>query len=137
MKVKQIKQRGEPVWLVDGKINGKRQRMFFDTKPQAERWLKAEQQDTTSQNWWLNLSNGDRVDMMNAFERSRDIGFTLLSAVDFFAVEGRGKKFLKKMTLAEALGSTGNDRRLKNQAVIPKASGFLNNAGRCRPSGAG
>ena len=91
--------------LVDGKINGKRQRMFFDTKPQAERWLKAEQQDTTSQNWWLNLSNGDRVDMMNAFERSRDIGFTLLSAVDFFAVEGRGKKFLKKMTLAEALAA--------------------------------
>ena len=125
MKVKQIKQRGEPVWLVDGKVNGKRQRMFFDTKPQAERWLKAEQQDTTSQNWWLNLSNGDRVDMMNAFERSRDIGFTLLSAVDFFAVEGRGKKFLKKMTLVEALGSTGKDRRLKNQAAIPKASGFL------------
>ena len=125
MKVKQIKQRGEPVWLVDGKVNGKRQRMFFDTKPQAERWLKAEQQDTTSQNWWLNLSNGDRVGMMNAFERSRDIGFTLLSAVDFFAVEGRGKKFLKKMTLAEALGSTGKDRRLKNQAAIPKASGFL------------
>ena len=55
MKVKQIKQRGEPVWLVDGKVNGKRQRMFFDTKPQAERWLKAEQQDTTCQQWWLNL----------------------------------------------------------------------------------
>jgi len=41
MKVKQIKQRGEPVWLVDGKIDGKRKRMFFGTKPQAERWLKA------------------------------------------------------------------------------------------------
>ena len=105
MKVKQIKQRGELVWLVDGKINGKRQRMFFDTKPQAERWLKAEQQDTTCQNWWLNLSNAARVDMMNAFGRSRDIGFTLLSVVDFFAVEGRGKKFLKKMTLAEALAA--------------------------------
>ena len=32
MKVKQIKQRGEPVWLVDGKIDGKRKRMFFGTK---------------------------------------------------------------------------------------------------------
>ena len=48
MKVKQIKQRGEPVWLVDGRVNGKRQRMFFDTKPQAERWLKAESKDTTA-----------------------------------------------------------------------------------------
>jgi hypothetical protein len=99
--------------------------MFFDTKPQAERWLKAEQQDTTCQNWWLNLSNGDRADMMNAFERSRDIGFTLLSAVDHFAIEGSGKKFLKKMTLSEALGNTGRDRRRKSQAVVPKASGFL------------
>jgi hypothetical protein len=34
--------------------------------------------------WWLNLSNGDRADMMDAFERSRDIGFTLRSAVDYF-----------------------------------------------------
>ena len=87
--------------------------MFFDTKPQAERWLKAEQQDTTSQNWWLNLSNGDRVDMMNAFERSRDIGFTLRSAVDYFETQGRGKKFLKKCTLGEAVGYAYVDERVK------------------------
>ena len=125
MKVKEITKRGEVRYLVDGKVNGTRQRMFFDTKPQAERWLKAEQQDTTCQNWCLNLSNGDRADMMNAFERSRDIGFTLLSAVDHFAIEGSGKKFLKKMTLSEALGNTGRDRRRKSQAVVLKASGFL------------
>ena len=88
MKVKQIKQRGEPVWLGDGKINGKRQRMFFDTKPQAERWLKAEQKDATALQWWLGLTNGDRIDMMNAFERFRSVGFILLSAVDHFAGEG-------------------------------------------------
>ncbi len=125
MKVKQIKQRGEPVWLVDGKINGKRQRMFFDTKPQAERWLKAEQQDTTCQNWWLNLSNGDRADMMDAFERSRDIGFTLRSAVDYFETQGRGKKFLKKCTLGDAVGTIGPDKRNKNWEQQPKATGFL------------
>ena len=94
-------------------------------KPQAESWIKAEQQDTTCQQWWLELSNAERVDMMNAFARSRDDGFTLLSAVDHFAVEGRGKKFLKKMTLEQALGNTGRDRRRKSQAVVPKASGFL------------
>jgi len=125
MKVKKHTVRGEQVWLVDGTVGGKRKRMYFDTKPQAEAWLKAEQQDTTAQNWWLNLSNGDRVDMMNAFARSRNEGFTLLSAVDHFAVEGRGKVFLKKMTLEEALGSTGRDRRLKSQATVPIASGFL------------
>ena len=125
MKVKKHTVRGEQVWLVDGTVGGKRKRMYFDTKSQAQAWLKAEQQDTTAQNWWLNLSNGDRVDMMNAFARSRNEGFTLLSAVDHFAVEGRGKVFLKKMTLEEALGSTGRDRRLKSQATVPIASGFL------------
>jgi hypothetical protein len=48
MKVKEITKRGEVRYLVDGKVKGTRQRMFFDTKPQAERWLKAEQQDTTA-----------------------------------------------------------------------------------------
>jgi len=99
MKVKEITKRGEQRWLVDGKVNGTRQRMFFDTKPQAERWLKAEQKDATALQWWLGLTNGDRIDMMNAFERSRDIGFTLLSTVDHFAIEGRGRQFLKKITL--------------------------------------
>ena len=125
MKAKQVKVRNETQWCADGRINGKRKRMFFKTKPQAESWIKAEQQDTTCQQWWLELSNAERVDMMNAFARSRDDGFTLLSAVDHFAVEGRGKKFLKKMTLEQALGNTGRDRRRKAQAVVPKASGLL------------
>ena len=105
MKVKQIKQRGEPVWLVDGKVNGKRQRMFFDTKPQAK--------DVTCQQWWIGLSNSDRIDMMNAFERSRSIGFSLLSAVDHFATAGSGKNFLKKCTLGEAVGYAYVDERVK------------------------
>jgi len=111
MKVKQITKRGEPVWLVDGTINGKRKRMFFESEPKAKAWLAAEERDTTCQQWWLELSNADRVDMMNSFERSRDIGFTLLSAVDHFAIEGRGKTFLKKCTLGDALGTTGPDKR--------------------------
>ncbi len=45
MKVKQIKQRGELVWLVDGKINGKRKRMFFAPERQPERWLKTEEEE--------------------------------------------------------------------------------------------
>ena len=125
MKVKQIKQRGEPVWLVDGKIDGKRKRMFFDTKPQAERWLKAEQKDVTEQQWWLNLTNGDRADMMNAFESSRREGFSLIDAVQGHAVFGRGKTHLRKMTLAEAVGHDGVDRRRKDRENQPDPSGFL------------
>lgn len=63
--------------------------------------------------------------MMDAFERSRDIGFTLRSAVDYFDTQGRGKSFLKKCTLSDALGTTGSDKRKKNLELGPKASGFL------------
>ena len=114
IKVKEITKRGEKRWLVDGRVNGTRHRMFFNTKPQAKRWLKAESKDTTCQQWWLNLSNGDRADMMDAFERSRDIGFTLRSAVDYFETQGRGKSFLKKCTLSNPLGATGSDKQKKN-----------------------
>ena len=117
MKVKQITKRGEEVWLVDGTVNGKRKRMFFESEAKAK--------DNTCQQWWLDLSNADRVDMMNAFERSRDIGFTLLSAVDHFVVEGRGRQFLKKMTLDKAVGSLGPNLKFKDQSKQPEPSGFL------------
>ena len=125
MKVKQIKQRGEQVWLVDGRINGKRKRMFFESEAKAKRWLAAEAKDTTCQQWWLDLNNAERVDMMNAFMRSRDEGFTLLSAVDHFAVSGRGRVFLQKMTLGKAIGSLGPSLKFKDQSKQPEPSGFL------------
>ena len=37
MKVKKITKRGEQVWLVDGRINGKRKRMFFESEAKAKR----------------------------------------------------------------------------------------------------
>ena len=125
MKVKQITKRGEPVWHVDGTINGKRKRMFFESEAKAKRWMAAEAKDTTCQQWWLELSNADRVDMMNSFQRSRSAGFTLLSAVDHFVVEGRGRQFLKKMTLDKAVGSLGPNLKFKDQSKQPEPSGFF------------
>ena len=57
MKVKQITKRGKEVWLVDGTVNGKRKRMFFESEAKAKRWMAAEAKDTTCQQWWLDLSN--------------------------------------------------------------------------------
>ena len=125
MKVKKHTVRGEQVWLVDGTVGGKRKRMYFDTKSQAQAWLKAEQQDTTAQQWWLNLSNGERADMMNAFERSRSEGFSLMDAVQDHAVHGRGRTHLKKMTISEAVGCTGADNRFKDKEKQEEPSGFL------------
>ena len=63
--------------------------------------------------------------MMNAFMRSRDEGFTLLPAVDHFAVSGRGRVFLQKMTLGKAIGSLGPNLKVKDQSKQPEPSGFL------------
>ncbi len=116
---------GKRRWLVEGRINGRRKRMFFDTKAQAEAWKKAEAKDTSSTAWWLDLSNGDRVDVMAALNRAKEDGFSLLSAVEAHAVHGLGKTHLKKMTLKEAIGCAGKDRRWKNDPNERKASGFL------------
>ena len=63
---------------------------------------------------------------MNAFEWSREIGFSLLDAVQFYGVQGRGKTFLKKMTLKEAVGDLGGDKRFKDyKQGESKPSGFL------------
>ena len=72
------------------------------------------------------LSNGDRADIMNAFERSRELGFSLIDAVQFYGVRELGKTFIKKMSLNEAVGSRGRDKRLKNPSQSDaKPSGFL------------
>ena len=113
VKVKEWKTNDRSRWVVDDRQNGKRKRIQFDTKSQAETWLKAENKDTTQSAWWLDLTNGQRADIMNAFERSREMGFSLLDAVHYYGVQGRGKTFLKKMSLKEAVGSCG-DKRIKN-----------------------
>ena len=71
----------------------------------------------------LTLSN--RFDMKTAFEIAQEDGFTLLATAQNQAASGRGKTHLKKMTLAEAIGHTGVDKRFKDQSKAPPASGYL------------
>ena len=116
---------GKQRWLVEGRINGKRKRKFFETKAQADGWKRLQQKDVTSSVWWLDLSNGERVDIMAAFNRAKEDGFSLLSAVEAHGVNGRGQSFLKKCTLDEAVGTSGPDKRFKNHDNQPTASGFI------------
>ena len=129
MKVKNMMHNGQLRWIVDGRINGKRNRLQFDNEKQATTWLKAHERnagDSNQTSWWTALSNGERADIMNAFERSREMGFSLLDAVHYYGVQGRGKTFLKKMSLKEAVGELGGDKRLKNyKQGESKPSGFL------------
>jgi len=125
MKVVQQTVRGKKRWLVDGTLNGKRKRMYFNSKRDAQLWSKAESNDTSHTAWWLDLSNGERIDVIAAANRAKEDGFSLLSAVEAHGVNGRGQSFLKKCTLGEVVGTSGPDKRHKNHDKQPKASGFI------------
>ena len=113
VRVKEWKVNNQTRWVVDGRVDGKRKRLQFDTKKQAETWLKAEKKDINSSAWWSDLSHGVRADIINAFTRAKDDGFNLVSAVEHYSVRGRGKTFLKKCRLGEAIGDFSVDRRFK------------------------
>ena len=125
MKIHERVKRGKKVWTVDGKINGKRQRSNFETKRAAEAYLKTINKEPELSAWWAGLSLADRFDLKAAFDVAQEDGFTLLAAAQNQAVSGRGQTHLKKMTLAEAIGSSGVDGRLKDQSKIPPPSGYL------------
>lgn len=122
MNVVQQTVRGDKRWCVDGKLNGKRKRMYFNSKRDAQLWSKAESKDTSNTAWWLDLSNGDRVDVMAAFNRAKEDGFSLLFAVESHSVQGRGNTHLQKMNIGDAVGAAGKENRYAKE---PEPSGFL------------
>ena len=125
MKIHERVKRGKKVWTVDGRINGKRQRSNFETKRAAEAYLKTINKEPELSAWWAGLTLTDRFDLKAAFDIAKEDGFTLLAAAQNQAVSGRGKTHLKKMTLAEAIGYSGIDRRWKNDPNAKTKSGFL------------
>ncbi len=48
VRVKEWKVNNQTRWVVEGRVDGKRKRLQFDTKKQAETWLKAEKKDINS-----------------------------------------------------------------------------------------
>ena len=55
-----------------------------------------------------------------------NLRFSLADAVQFYSVRGLGKTFLKKMSLKEAVGDLGDDKRLKsNGNEKSKPTGIL------------
>jgi len=133
MEAKEWKVNGKTRWVVDGRVDGKRKRLQFDTKRNATSWLKAQQKDTTSSAWWLDLSNADRVDVMAAFNLARADGFSLLAAAQTQAVRGRGATHLKNCTLGEAVGNAYIDERPKPDSLRSRHRGRPKNE--AKPSG--
>jgi integrase len=125
MKINWEMVRGVKRWVFDGRVNGKRKRMYFDKKADAEAYLKLESQDTSSQQWWLALSHSERSEIMSAFNLSKDEGFSLMAAAQNQAKNEAGVSYLKRMTLQDAVGSMGRDKRCKTKDLDLKPSGYL------------
>jgi len=125
MKIKSVIKRGEQQYVVDGRVNGKRKRTFFKSKKNARAYLASEKTNRDSHEWWIDRSPADRIDLINAFEQSRENGFKLLDAVQRYSVKGRGETFLKKITVGEAIGTLERVFNSKRQEIDVKATGYL------------
>lgn len=128
MKVKEIKLRGQTKWVVDGRLNGERKRTYFKSARDAKAFLANEKTNQDSHQWWMDKSPADRVDLINAFEQSRDAGFKLLDAVQHYSVKGRGQTFLKKITVGEAIGTLErvfDESKRPRKEIDVKATGYL------------
>ena len=79
-KPKKWKVNGKERWVFDAKINGSRRREQFDTKEQCESFIRTLDMDTNSTAWWTDLKPADRVEIMSAFNLSKDDGLSLLAS---------------------------------------------------------
>ena len=125
MKIKHRLHNGETRYIVDGKINSKRRREQFDTKREAELFLKHQVKEPAIAAWWTSLTLGERIDIHASHNRAKEDGFSLLSAVETHSTQGRGISYLKKMTLDEAIGDLGTPKRLTKITNKRQSRGFL------------
>ena len=125
MKIKHRLHNGETRYIVNGKINGKRRREQFDTKKDTELFLKHQVKEPAIAAWWTSLTLGERVDIHASYNRAKEDGFSLLSAVETHSTLGRGISYLKKMTLDEAIGDLGKPKRLTKITNKRESRGFL------------
>jgi len=126
MKVHKRLHNGQDRWLVDGRINGKRQRQQFDKKSDAEAYAKSIEKEPAINSWWAGLSISERIDIHAAHIRAKEDGFSLLSSVESHSVQGRGKSYLKRMTLREAVGDLGRKDTKQFRVLKPRdPSGYL------------
>ena len=80
MKVHKRMHNGVERWIVDGRVNGKRQRPQFDSKKQAEAYMKSIEKEPVVSAWWSDLTPAERVDLHAAYNIAKEEGFSLVAA---------------------------------------------------------
>ena len=67
----------------------------------------------------------ERIDLHAAFKIAKEEGFSLVAAAQNQAKNEAGVSYLKRMTLQDAVGSMGRDKRCKTKDIDLKPSGYL------------
>lgn len=90
MKIAKITHHGKIRWRVNDAVAGKRQRKFFETKEEAEGFVKLRKADCRAfGNQFDSIPPAERVIIGYQLERLRKIGWTLPDAVDFLERQGK------------------------------------------------
>lgn len=103
MKITKIQNHGQVRYRVNDANgpDGKRQRKFFETREEAEQYLKDRRQDTrTFGVHFVTIPPAERAVISHELDRLKQLGWTLSAAVDF--IERHGKA-MPALTLAKVI----------------------------------
>jgi integrase len=109
---KRWKVNGKASWVIDFTENGKRTRKKFLAKTAAEDWAKDQMRirELYGQGW-INLDDKSRIAVVEGYIRSKDGGYTLSEALDFFEANRSLHTRLPKQTIHEAVDEFIADKR--------------------------
>jgi len=112
MKIKKVVNHGKTRWRVNDPsgADGKRQRKFFETKEDAERFVKEQKADRHAYGiHFTSIPPSERVTVGYQLERLRKLGWNLPAAVDFIERQGKIPPSISLGTLAaEFLAAKNN-----------------------------
>jgi integrase len=103
MKIKKIVNHGKTRWRVNDPrgTDGKRQRKFFETKEDAERFARQQKADRHAYGaYFVSIPPSERAVLAYQMERLRKLGWTLPAAVDFIERHGKMPPSIKLGTVA-------------------------------------
>jgi len=101
MKIKKVVNHGMIRWSVDDArgTNGKRQRKFFETKGEAERFARQLKADRHAYGiYFTTIPPSERATLGFQLDRLRKLGWNLPAAVDFIERHGKSPRQFRSAT---------------------------------------
>jgi site-specific recombinase XerD len=101
-------------WRVNDSISGKRQRRFFETKEDAENFVRQRKADQRAfGNQYNSIPPADRVIIGCQLERLHKLGWSLPDAVDYIERQGKKPQSIRLGVVADGFLAAQNNRGLR------------------------